>query len=150
MKKSVMYAGAAVLIVGLLAGSTFAGNGKGTQDRKQTKICVCPIFMDVKPMDGVCDLCGGCIPLRDGTKSGDRDQIRKRDGSCLMASSDITVAATEMMASKGKGGNGKGQGDCTRKRDGSCDGTGKGQGKGAGKGKGACKRDGSCAIQPNS
>jgi hypothetical protein len=127
MKKSLIYVGTIVVVLGLVAGSGFAANGKGTktQDRKQTKICICPISVDVKPMDGVCDLCGGCIPLRDGTKSSDRDQIRKQDGPCLMASADLTVTATEMMA-------------------------GKGQGKGAGKGKGACKRDGSCAMQPNS
>jgi len=129
MRKNVLYVTAVVIAAGFFVSLAMAGNGNGPGDGTGVGPCVCETSLDIDPADGICDICGGCIPEGDGPKgpngSGNGDQIR--DGSCLTTSSAFVDKTTEM-----KGGNGKGGGD--RKRDGS----------GGGKGGGDRKRDGSC------
>jgi len=122
MRKNVLYVTAVVIAAGFFVSLAMAGNGNGPGDGTGVGPCVCETSLDIDPADGICDICGGCIPEGDGPKrmygpkgpngSGNGDQIR--DGSCLTTSSAFVDKTTEM-----KGGNGKGGGD--RKRDCSCE-----------------------------
>ena len=151
MRKNVLYAAMAILVAGLFVGLAVAGNGNGPGDGTGIGSCVCETSLDIEPADGICDICGGCIPEGDGPESpngrGNGKQIR--DGSCLTTLSGLANKATEMRGGKGKrDGSGNGQGNGERKRDGSGNGQGNGErkrdGSGEGKGGGDRKRDGSC------
>ncbi len=54
------------LVVLGIGSMLWAGGGTGLGDRAVIGPCVCDLAIDVDPVDGLCDFCGGCIPVGDG------------------------------------------------------------------------------------
>lgn len=52
----------------LLAGNGKGPNGKGPGDGTGSGPCDCGAYLDVDPVDGLCDICEGCIPDGDGPR----------------------------------------------------------------------------------
>ncbi|NQT37213.1 MAG: hypothetical protein HQ581_06975 [Planctomycetes bacterium] len=65
MRRLWILALAAVCMLGI-SSVLLAGNGKGPGDGTGTGRCECGAYLDVDPVDGFCDICGGCIPDGDG------------------------------------------------------------------------------------
>ena len=58
MRKKLSFALAVALLAGVVLSTASAGSGPGP--------CTCEISVDIEPVDGFCDICGGCIPEPDG------------------------------------------------------------------------------------
>lgn len=69
---------AVMLLIGG-ADETLAGNGKGPGDGTGIGPCTCGQLLDADPVDGICDVCGGCIPKGDGPK-GPKAPKAPKDG----------------------------------------------------------------------
>ncbi len=88
MRKKLLFVLAVVLLAGVVLSTASAGNGKGPGDGSGLGPCTCEISEDINPEDGICDICGGCIPEGDGPNGpngdgdGEPDRDRNRDGSC--------------------------------------------------------------------
>ena len=60
MRKKLLVVLAVALLAGVVLSTASAGNGPGP--------CTCETSVDIDPVDGFCDICGGCIPDCDGPK----------------------------------------------------------------------------------
>lgn len=85
-KKAAVVLAAAMLLALAFSGLALAGRGQGPGNGTGIGPCECGYLLDVDPVDGLCDICGGCIPQADGPHgpdgSGQGNGDCLRDGSC--------------------------------------------------------------------
>ena len=68
-----------------VSSALLAGNGRGPGDGTGTGPCICGAALDADPVDGLCDICGGCIPDDDRIgpcDCGEAIDVDPVDGLC--------------------------------------------------------------------
>jgi len=105
MRKLLLLLTVAILVAGLFAGFATAGRGKGPGNGTGIGRCVCDESIDIDPVDGICDICGGCIPIGDGPCVCDESvDVDPADGICDVCGGCIPAADGP---SNDRGGNGR-------------------------------------------